>query len=269
MLLVKNQDGIKNLFKLVALSNQKKVTKSILVNHREGLLVGSTAVYGEVYQYLLNDILDQEVENKILMYDYLEIQPGANSIIYNISEKERLTKEEGNKINKRIIELGKKHHKIVVATSDAYYITKEDLFCYDLLHICIKDIDWHSTGDELYFRNDEDMVNEFNYLNYDKAREVVIENTNKLANSCNQVFLQPNIYEPIVIKDDTELKNLLSKLNIEYLEKKNRIEEELKVIKEEKLESIYIGKLHLLNELKKETTLVSVEGFFISSYIAY
>jgi len=131
IILAKNQEGIKNLYKLVSISHleyfykKPRIPKSVLTLHRDGLLIGSACEAGEVYRSIIEDKSKEEIENIIDYYDYLEIQPLINNqfLIDNGTVK---SSEELKGINKRIIALGKEHNKPVVATCDAHYSNPEE-----------------------------------------------------------------------------------------------------------------------------------------------
>lgn len=269
MILVKNQAGLKNLFKLVSLSNEEKVTKGILEKNRTGLLIGSTAAKGEIYNGVVNNVPFEELAQKIEFYDYLEVHPVDKRMSCSEIYKDWPTEEEEEVFNKRIVEYGEKLDKLVVATSNAHYITKDEKDCHFLISREFIESQWHYTGNDLDFRNGTDMMGEFTYLNSEKAKEIVIENTNILANMCEQIIMQSEEYRPIVIKESMDLSDMILSKNIKDIEKCVRIREELNIIREENIETIYIGILKLLNEVRSESTLVSIEGFISNSYIAY
>ena len=185
IILVKNLAGMKNLYKIISksyLNYYKKVPrtpKSLITEHREGLIIGSACEAGELYQAILTNKTQNEIEEIANFYDYLEIQPLCNNQF--MLDKEIVnSKEELMEINRKIYELGKKLGKPVVATCDAHFFDEDDEITRKILLAGQKfadaDRDVH-----LFFRTTDEMLKEFEYLGEEAAREVVITNTNLIA----------------------------------------------------------------------------------------
>ena len=185
IILVKNLAGMKNLYKIISksyLNYYKKVPrtpKSLITEHREGLIIGSACEAGELYQAILTNKTQNEIEEIANFYDYLEIQPLCNNQF--MLDKEIVnSKEELMEINRKIYELGKKLGKPVVATCDAHFFDEDDEITRKILLAGQKfadaDRDVH-----LFFRTTDEMLKEFEYLGEEEAREVVITNTNLIA----------------------------------------------------------------------------------------
>lgn len=185
IILVKNLAGMKNLYKIISksyLNYYKKVPrtpKSLITEHREGLIIGSACEAGELYQAILTNKTQNEIEEIASFYDYLEIQPLCNNQF--MLDKEIVnSKEELMEINRKIYELGKKLGKPVVATCDAHFFDEDDEITRKILLAGQKfadaDRDVH-----LFFRTTDEMLKEFEYLGEEAAREVVITNTNLIA----------------------------------------------------------------------------------------
>ena len=185
IILVKNLAGMKNLYKIISksyLNYYKKVPrtpKSLITEHREGLIIGSACEAGELYQAILANKTQNEIEEIANFYDYLEIQPLCNNQF--MLDKEIVnSKEELMEINRKIYELGKKLGKPVVATCDAHFFDEDDEITRKILLAGQKfadaDRDVH-----LFFRTTDEMLKEFEYLGEEAAREVVITNTNLIA----------------------------------------------------------------------------------------
>ena len=223
-LLVKNQEGYKNLFKIISDSltehyhQESRVLKRVLDKYREGILVGSGCKNGEVFENALNKS-DEELERAMSYYDYIEVQPYdiyrdmlqkrerdlefVDDIDYEKMAKDAIT---------RIIKTAEKLGKIVVATSDCHYVDKEDKFYRDIciatpkiggglhpLALCKRSPDQH-------FRTTDEMLKNFHFLGVNKATEIVIVNTNKIADMIEDVTAFRNdLYSP---HDDEFAKSL-------------------------------------------------------------
>lgn len=185
ILLAKTQAGLKNMYKLVSFSHldyfyrKPRIPWSILNQYREGLIIGSACEAGELYSAIRAKKSEEEIEKIANRYDYFEIQPRINNkfmiergIVQSIGDLED--------INKKIVELGKKLAKPVVATTDAHYDEPESAIYRNILFAGqgYKDAE---DGEGLYLRTTQEMLDEFSYLGEDLAKEVVIENTNLIA----------------------------------------------------------------------------------------
>jgi len=185
IILVKNLVGLKNLYRIISASYLQyyrrvpRTPKSLIVDNREGLIIGSACEAGELYQAILSNKSEKEIEDIANFYDYLEIQPLSNNRF--MLEKEIVKSEdELIAINKRIYELGKKLGKPVCATCDAHFFNKEDEVTRKILLAGQK----FSDADRdigLYFRTTDEMLAEFTYLGEEGAREVVIDGPNAIA----------------------------------------------------------------------------------------
>ncbi|MGN0306241.1 MAG: PolC-type DNA polymerase III [Lachnospiraceae bacterium] len=210
ILLAANEQGRINMYRLVSEShltyfNKKpKIPKSLLLKYREGLILGTACEAGELYRSLLDDKSDTEIAKIVNFYDYLEIQPLGNNEYMIASERVRNIHsiEDIIALNKRIVELGEQFNKPVVATCDVHFLDPEDEVYRRIIMAGkgYKDADQQAP---LYFRTTEEMLKEFSYLGSEKAREVVITNTNLIANRIERLSpVRPDKCPPIIENSD-------------------------------------------------------------------
>ena len=185
ILLAKTQEGLKNIYKLVSWSHlnyfykRPRLPKSVIAEHREGLIIGSACEAGEVYRAVSSGKSQEEIEKAAEFYDYLEIQPLINNQF--MIDKGMVTGQEQLKeYNRQIVQLGEKMGKPVVATTDSHYGEPGDEIYRNILMagMGFKDAE---NGRGLYLRTTDEMLEEFSYLGREKAYEVVVENTNMIA----------------------------------------------------------------------------------------
>ena len=191
ILLVKNLTGLKNLYKLISMSYLNyfkrfpRIPKTALEKHREGLIVGSACEAGELMRAILENRPESELEEIVNFYDYLEIQPICNNR-FLIAEG-RIADDKGLRdLNRRVVELGEKYHKPVCATCDAHFLNKEDELYRKILLAGMKYKDYDKDVG-IYFRTTEEMLEEFAYLGEEKAYEVVVTNTNLIADQIEKI----------------------------------------------------------------------------------
>ena len=188
IILIKNDIGRYNLYQLITESHltyyarRPRIPKSVLNRYREGLIVGSACEAGELYQAVLNNKSAESIARLADFYDYYEIQPLGNNRFMMVSDKfpDINTTEDLEEINRKIVELGEKFKKPVVGTCDVHFLDPED----EVYRRIIMAGKGFSDADEqapLYLRTTEEMLEEFEYLGSAKAREIVIENTNKIC----------------------------------------------------------------------------------------
>jgi DNA polymerase-3 subunit alpha (Gram-positive type) len=210
VIFAKSKEGLKNLYKLISYSYLNyykrfpRIPKTVLEDHREGLIIGSACEAGELYKAIIDNKSLQEIEEIASFYDYLEIQPIANNRFLIADEKVK-DDEQLKDINRRIYALGKKLGKPVCATCDAHFLNEEDEIYRRILLAGMK----FSDADKptpIYLRTTKEMLEEFAYLGEEEAREVVITNPGLIADMCDEVRPIPKgRYEPNIPGADVEL----------------------------------------------------------------
>ena len=215
-LIAKNQTGIKNLYKIVSDAHVNhfyrapRILQSVLDEYREGIIVGSACEAGVVYDAVKKRLPDEEMEKIIAPYDYIEIMPIDNNR-FMIDNGDVEDEDELKEINRRIVETAKKFGKIPVATGDVHFLDKHDA----VLRRVLKFSQGFKLDDEetyLHFRTTDEMLEEFSYLGEELAYEVVVENTNLIADMVEDVKPIPDeTYPPVIEGSDVELREMCFK----------------------------------------------------------
>ena len=223
IMIARNQVGLKNLYKLVSWSNlhgffrKPRITRSMLMEHREGLILGSACEAGELYRAMLDGKSWGELCDIASFYDFLEIQPLGNNafmlrpskgkggeVIPPLCKSERELQEH----NRTIIRIGEKLGKPVCATCDVHFLDPEDEV-YRRILMAGSGFDDADQQAPLYFRTTDEMLAEFAYLGAEKAREVVIDNPNLIADCCERIQPIPKgTFPPHIDGADEELQQL-------------------------------------------------------------
>ena len=290
IILVKNLVGRVNLYKLISIShidtfaNKKpRILKSDYLKYSEGLIIGSACEAGELYQAILHGRPQQEIARLAEFYDYFEVQPlGNNAFMLKTGDPEIDDKkkflvdsiEELQDVNKKIIELGKKFHKLTVATCDVHFLDPED----EIYRRIIQYGNGYKDADEqapLYLRTTDEMLKEFDYLDSDLAEEIVITNPAKISDMIDNISpIHPDKCPPVLDNSEENLRNIcFEKAHDIYGEKlpkivEDRLEVELDSIIGNGYAVMYIMAQRLVWKSNEDGYLVGSRGSVGSSFAA-
>lgn len=281
IILATNDLGRVNLYKLISLSHldyfhqRARIPKSEYLKHKEGLLIGSACEAGELYQAILQGRPQEEIIRLVKFYDYLEIQPLGNNAFMIKDEKAPIsTMDELKDINRRIVKLGEEFHKPVVATCDVHFMDPEDEV-YRRIILAGKGFKDADEQAPLYLRTTEEMLEEFGYLGSEKAKEVVIDNTNMIADMCERISpVRPDKCPPVIENSDQMLRDICyNKAHEMYGEDlpeivSERLERELKSIIGNGYAVMYIIAQKLVWKSNEDGYLVGSRGSVGSSFAA-
>ena len=282
IILACNEVGRVNLYTLISKSHleyyarRPRIPKSVLSRYREGLLVGSACEAGELYQALLSEKSDARIAKIVSFYDYLEIQPVGNNRFMIDSDRIRNVNsvEDIRNLNRRIVKLGEQFAKPVVATCDVHFMDPED----EVYRRIIMAGKGFSDADEqapLYLHTTDEMLEEFEYLGSAKAREIVIENPNKIADMIEKITpIRPDKCPPVIPDSDKQLREICyNKAHSMYGDPlpevvTERLERELNSIISNGFAVMYIIAQKLVWKSNEDGYLVGSRGSVGSSFVA-
>ena len=271
--------GLKNLYKLISFSHldyfykKPRIPKSVYKQHSEGLLLGSACEQGEVYKAILRGKSDDEIIKIVNDYDYLEIMPDGNNefMIRNGTVKD---KEGLHDIVRKIIQLGEKCNKTIVATGDAHFLNPEDEV-YRRILMYGQGFDDADIQAPLYFKTTDEMLEEFSYLGKDKAFEYVVDNPNYISSLCEEIQPVPDgTYPPRIPGAEEEIETIAyNKAREIYGDPlpeivENRLEKELGSIIKNGFSVMYIIAQKLVWKSNEDGYLVGSRGSVGSSFVA-
>ena len=280
IILAKNEIGRVNLYRLISESNIKyfnrrpRMPMSLINKYREGLILGSACESGELFQAIVNDASDEEISRLVNFFDYLEIQPLANNEFMLRKENSKYTWEDLKDFNRRIVELGEQFNKPVVATCDVHFLDPEDDI-YRAIIMSSKGFDDANNQPPLYFRTTDEMLAEFQYLGSEKAREVVITNTNLIADMIEYIDpVRPDKAPPVIENSDETLTSICYEKAHEIYGPDlpqivvDRLERELNSIISNGFAVMYIIAQKLVWDSNEHGYLVGSRGSVGSSFVA-
>ena len=281
IILANCDQGRTNLYKLISLAHIKyyhrrpRIPKSEFIRYRDGLLIGSACEAGELYRAILNGRPEEEISRLVNFYDYLEIQPlGNNAFLVRDEDSPVASNDDLIEINKKIVRLGEQFHKPVVATCDVHFLDPEDEIYRRIIMAGqgFKDADEQAP---LFLRTTEEMLKEFAYLGSEKAEEVVITNTNRIADMCEKISpVRPDKCPPVIENSDQMLRDICyNKAHKMYGDPlpeivQERLDRELNSIISNGYAVMYIIAQKLVWKSNEDGYLVGSRGSVGSSFVA-
>jgi len=282
IILAANDIGRENLYTLISeshlnyYSRRPRIPKSLLQKYRAGLIVGSGCESGELFQALLEGKPAADITRIVEFYDYLEVQPAGNNefLIRSTKRSEVNSLEDIENFTRQIVKLGEDYDKLVIATSDVHFLNPEDEV-YRRIIMAGQGFEDADNQAPLYLRTTDEMLDEFAYLGREKAYEIVVENTNKIAAMIAPISpLHPDKCPPIIENSDTELKEICYRKAYEMYGNplpdlvKKRLEKELASIINNGFAVMYIAAQKLVWKSLEDGYLVGSRGSVGSSFVA-
>lgn len=281
IILASSEQGRINLYRLISASHLQyfsrfpKIPKSLVNKYREGLIIGSACEAGELFRAMVNGRSEAEIARIVSFYDYLEVQPiGNNRFMIEKDDYYVKNEEDLRDLNRRIIELGEKFSKPVVATCDVHFLNPEDEI-YRRIIMAGKGFDDADNQAPLYLHTTEEMLHEFDYLGSDKAYEIVVENTNKILNMCEDIIpVRPDKRPPVIENSDQMLRTICENRALELYGNplpeivKERLDRELNSIISNGYSVMYIIAQKLVWKSNDDGYLVGSRGSVGSSFAA-
>ena len=283
ILLAKNEIGRINLYRLVSLSHldyyarRPRIPKSVLAKYREGLIIGSACEAGELFRAVVDERPEEEIARIVEFYDYLEIQPTGNNefMIRDPKMTKVSTVADLQDLNRKIVELGEKFNKPVCATCDVHFLNPEDEV-YRRIIMSNKGFGDADLQPPLYLRTTEEMLEEFQYLGAEKAEEVVVTNTNRIADMIDRISpVRPDKCPPVIENSAGILRDICYNRAHELYGEDlpdivtERLERELNSIIGNGFAVMYIIAQKLVWKSVADGYLVGSRGSVGSSFVAY
>ncbi|CCX83444.1 dNA polymerase III polC-type [Eubacterium sp. CAG:86] len=281
IILASSEQGRINLYRLISASHLQyfsrfpKIPKSLVNKYREGLIIGSACEAGELFRAMVNGRSEAEIARIVSFYDYLEVQPiGNNRFMIEKDDYYVKNEEDLRDLNRRIIALGEKFSKPVVATCDVHFLNPEDEI-YRRIIMAGKGFDDADNQAPLYLHTTEEMLHEFDYLGSDKAYEIVVENTNKILNMCEDIIpVRPDKRPPVIENSDQMLRTICENRALELYGNplpeivRERLDRELNSIISNGYSVMYIIAQKLVWKSNDDGYLVGSRGSVGSSFAA-
>ena len=280
IILVKNKVGLKNLYILISESHLKHfrrfpiIPKSLLAQHRDGLIIGSACEAGEIFNGILNGRSDDEMNRLADFYDFLEIQPICNNQ-FLVAEKKAADDEALRDLNRAVVNLAHRLDKPVCATGDVHFLNPEDEI-YRRILLASKKFSDADRPLPLYLKTTDEMLKEFSYLGAEECYDVVIRNPNAIADQVEEFeLLPPDLFPPSIEHAAEDLERMVWERTHELYGDnppaivKDRVKVELDTILGHHYEVIYMSAQKLVQNSLEHGYLVGSRGSVGSSMVAY